>query len=129
MKPEGVLAVWTYGLARVSPEVDEIIDSFYSEIVGEYWPFERKMVETNYESIDFPFEEIAVPSFSIKLNYSLDDYLAYLFTWSAVKKYMKEKDANPIDLIEEEMTNNWGSRSEEKTVIWPVHMVARRKKI
>ena len=42
LKPDGILAVWCYGLLEIGPEIDAIINRFYREIVGPYWPPERK---------------------------------------------------------------------------------------
>ncbi|HEU5040829.1 MAG TPA: class I SAM-dependent methyltransferase, partial [Gemmatimonadales bacterium] len=41
--PGGLLAVWTYGRHWVdSGPVDEVLDHFYREVVGPYWPPERR---------------------------------------------------------------------------------------
>jgi len=34
LKAKGIIAVWTYNLLPISPELDEIINKFYYEIVG-----------------------------------------------------------------------------------------------
>ena len=36
-KPNSLIAVWTYELVRVSPEIDVVINDFYQNTVGEYW--------------------------------------------------------------------------------------------
>ena len=38
LKDRGIIAVWSYNLLRASPEVDAIIDDFYENTLGEYWP-------------------------------------------------------------------------------------------
>jgi len=40
-RPGAVVAAWTYGLMRVAPAIDAIVDRLYTEIVGAYWPPER----------------------------------------------------------------------------------------
>ena len=61
-KESGILAVSTYTHVSVNPEIDEILSKFYRETTGPYWPPERDLVETNFESIRFPFPELAIGS-------------------------------------------------------------------
>ena len=122
LKPNGVLAFWTYTLAKISPEVDEVTNYFYQDVVGRYWPKERNFVEDKYEGISIPFDEIESPSFEININYSMQDYLAYLATWSAVKNFIKDNHSNPIDVIESQMFKAWDATEEYKVVTWPIHL-------
>jgi hypothetical protein len=41
--------------------LDEIVQDYYSNVVGPYWPPERKMTETGYRTIAMPFTEIEPP--------------------------------------------------------------------
>jgi SAM-dependent methyltransferase len=54
LKPSGVLAVWTYGQLHVEDDaIDALIQEFYWDIVGPYWPPERRLVEVSWTG--FPF--------------------------------------------------------------------------
>ena len=57
----GILAAWCYQLHTVSPEVDAVIRRLYADILGSYWPPERRLVEQGYRTLPFPFEEIEPP--------------------------------------------------------------------
>jgi hypothetical protein len=48
VKSGGLFAVWCYHLAEVTPAVDALIQRFYRDIVGPYWPPERRLVEDGY---------------------------------------------------------------------------------
>jgi SAM-dependent methyltransferase len=122
LKPGGVLAVWCYTLCRTSPGVDSIIDHFYHNTVGPYWPRERTIVDDAYRSISFPFDEWQAPDFSISLRWTLDDMLGYLRTWSPTRRYIEQHGLDPVDLISEELAAAWGNAAEEKPVLWPLHM-------
>jgi ubiquinone/menaquinone biosynthesis C-methylase UbiE len=124
VRPNGILAAWTYTHAVVSPEVDRIYSKFYTDIVGNYWPAERRYVEEKYQSIKFPFEDIESPQFKIQMEYSREDYLAYLGTWSAVKNYKLDKKHDPIDLIRSELSEIWSDSEELRVVTWPIHLKA-----
>jgi SAM-dependent methyltransferase len=123
LKPGGVLAAWAYILCRITPEVDEIVDKFYFEGVGPYWPKERKLVDDGYASIPFSFDELTPPEINIKLTWSLDDLLGYLRTWSPTRIFMERHGYDPVVGIEGALREAWGAPSdEEKEVLWPVKM-------
>ena len=51
---DGLLAVWGYSRPRVSSAaLDEELRRFHDEIVGPYWPPERKLVDTHYREVSF----------------------------------------------------------------------------
>jgi ubiquinone/menaquinone biosynthesis C-methylase UbiE len=77
----GVIAAWAYGLHSVSREIDKITQFLYEDVLGSYWPKERKIVENRYQDISFPFEDIETPVFQIELDWSLSELLGYLYTW------------------------------------------------
>ncbi len=118
-KPNGVLAAWCYELHQITPEIDEVIENFYKNIVGEFWPPERKHIEQAYNSIDFPFQSIKAPKCVMQKQWTLNQLYGYLGTWSATQKYMASHNKDPRELIVAELKKAWGS-DETKTVTWPV---------
>jgi ubiquinone/menaquinone biosynthesis C-methylase UbiE len=121
-KPDCILAIWTYTLASISPEIDRITNHFYSDIVGHYWPKERAHIEALYDDISIPYESVLSPKFNINLNYTMEDLIQYLGTWSAVKNYKLENQTDPLDLIRLELEQVWRDPGLERKVNWPVHL-------
>jgi hypothetical protein len=128
LKPGGVCAVWCYSLTRISPEIDGIVDDFYYNIVSPYWPREFAIVNDGYASLPFPFEEIEHPDFTIEHDWTLHDLLAYLATWSPVKRYIEANGSDPIDLIRDSLTSAWGDPAQERRVRWIVKMRVGRNR-
>jgi len=120
LKPSGVLAIWCYELCHVANECDAIIDTLYRDIVGEYWPPERVMIEQGYRGVQLPGEIVAAPTFEMSLNWRHQDMLGYLGTWSACKRYESEKDSDPVALIAATLAESWGK--EERRVCWPLQI-------
>lgn len=106
-KPGGVLAVWGYERCSVDPEIDALFSDFYSNIVGPYWDPARKLVEDEYRTLKFPFEEIATPKFEIKLEWTLEHYVGYLSSWSATQKYIQANNRDPIPQLLEKLQHFW----------------------
>ena len=97
----GVLAVWSYGLTRISPGVDALIDEFYTGEIEECWPPERAHVDAAYRTIPFPFEEIEAPDFAMSVDWTADDLVNYLRTWSSVQRCMASTGNDPVASLED----------------------------
>ena len=121
LKPNGVLAVWTYNLFMVSPEIDRLIETYYDETVGPYWDFERRLVETGYRTIAFPFDELSPPRFRMQAEWSFDNVLGYLRTWSATKGFIAARGFDPVVSIGEQLRSAWG-KSKTKEIVWPLSL-------
>lgn len=96
LKPDGLFAAIGYGLLHINPTADDIIRSFYSGTLRNYWDPERKYIDDCYRSIPFPFVECPVPSLDMTYEKDLDWLCGYLSTWSAVEHYKKNGNADPI---------------------------------
>lgn len=121
LRPNGVIAVWTYLLFEIAPAIDEIVREFYSGIVGPYWPPERRLVEQRYQTIDFPFAEFDAPDFVIEQLMTLDDVAGYIRTWSATSGFMKHHQVDPVDDLVKQLTRAWRF-SPQRLARWPIAM-------
>lgn len=122
LKPGGLFAAWTYGLFEIhdKPETMKILREFYSEIVGPYWPPERKHVENRYLSLPFPFAEIATPTFEMTQQWSLGRVLGYLRSWSATQACESNNGADPVNIIEADLIKTWRPPEKTCTISWPL---------
>ncbi|MEA2604648.1 MAG: hypothetical protein QOF89_5640 [Acidobacteriota bacterium] len=129
LAPGGALAVWAYNLARVIPEVDVLIDRLARQIVGPYWPPERRWVDEEYRTLPFPFAEVEVPPLWIEEQWAFDRFAPYFSTWSATARYREATGQDPVDLIREDLERAWGDPAQVRTVRWPVMMRAGRPRL
>jgi hypothetical protein len=118
-KQNAIICVVGYGGISVSEEINSIKKRFHTDVVGPYWDKERKFVDDNYATLPFPFEEIPAPDFENTMNWDLDHFLGYINTWSAVKKYIKEKGSNPVNGLKDELMHFW-ENNEKKIVKFPL---------
>jgi len=119
LKSDGILAVMGYALLRIDPETDIVIDRFYRDIVGLYWDKERKYIDELYLTIPFPFRELQTPDFFQQEEWTVEQLIGYLGTWSAVQHYIEEKGHNPLALIEADLLRVW-EKGKIKTVSFPI---------
>lgn len=126
LKPGGILALISYGIHHVTPEVDTPVDLLYSEILAADWPPERALVESGYAGIDLPFPEILdKPEFEIALAWPVERLLDYLRSWSATQRHAARTLQDPVCVVEHEIRDAWGDQLRE--VVWPVPTRVCRK--
>ncbi len=118
--PGGIFAAFSYGLLTVSPAVDAVIGRLYYDILGSYWPPERRHVDNAYRTIPFPFTEIPAPDFSIGAGWDLQRLLGYFATWSAVKEFKTREKRDPVPEVAEELATLWGKENSTHEVRWPL---------
>ena len=127
LSPAGVLAVWAYGVDEVEGDaVNQLVQEYYSNTVGPYWPPERKLVEEGYRTIQFPFAEITAPTFRMETRWTLDQLLGYFSTWSATNRYIKANGRNPLGPLSAELSRVWGDANSPRFVVWPLSLRAGR---
>jgi len=120
LKPQGILAIWCYTLLGVEAEIDEAINHFYYDVVGPYWPFERKLVENGYQDIELPFTPLEVPDFEMLAHWDFSQLMGYLATWSAVRLYIKEQGDDPLIELTNKLAPIWGDPAKTRTIHWPL---------
>jgi SAM-dependent methyltransferase len=118
----GVLAAVSYGEVQVSGAPAGLVADFYHRIIGPYWPPERRYVDEGYRSIPFPFNRIEAPELAMRMEWTADQLLGYLGTWSAVKEYKLANGTDPRSLIADELQAVWGAAA--RTVSWPLTLLA-----
>jgi ubiquinone/menaquinone biosynthesis C-methylase UbiE len=126
---DGVIALWAYGINEVENKaVNDLVQNYYANVVGPYWPPERVLVEQGYRTIPFPFEEITPPAFRMETRWTLDELLGYFSTWSATNRFIKANGRNPIETLDAELACVWGQREKKRTVVWPLSLRVGRKR-
>jgi ubiquinone/menaquinone biosynthesis C-methylase UbiE len=121
-KSSAIIAIWGYGLFRVNPEIDALIDTFYSEVTGPYWDSERRYIDDEYRSLPFPFREIGTDnSFTILKTWTLADLEGFLNTWSAIQHYVEAKGENPIGRLLTKLKPHWPAE-ERREVSFPIFL-------
>jgi ubiquinone/menaquinone biosynthesis C-methylase UbiE len=113
LKPFGIFAAFGYGVMRIDEQVDAVIHKLYKGILGGYWDEERKHIDEGYSSIPFPFQEFAVPEFSIQTTWNFDQMIGYLNTWSALQHYKKANNSSPLAILMPELEMAWGNGDKE----------------
>ncbi|HUN94268.1 MAG TPA: class I SAM-dependent methyltransferase [Burkholderiaceae bacterium] len=127
LRPDGALAAWSYGVLRLDdPACDATLQTYYHDVVGPYWPAERRHVETGYRDLPFPFDRLAAPPFAMSVEWTLDDLVGYARTWSATARYRDQCGTDPVPALAASLAGAWGAPQSRRRIEWPLTLLVGR---
>ena len=128
--PGGILAVWTYGMQKLEdPAIDRLLQRFYTDVVGPYWPGERRHVESGYRTLPFPFPELEPERFAMEEKWNLSQLLGYLRTWSATQRFRESHGRDPVEQLGLEIEPLWGPPMSGRMIRWPLSLRVGRRPV
>lgn len=120
--PDAILALVSYGVLHLGGELGARFERFYWHEIGPYWPAERKLVDSGYSTLDFPFAELASPSIAIHLEWHLEEFLGYISTWSAVRSAKESGRKELLHRFAADVAGLWGDPAIRHSITWPINM-------
>ena len=125
-KPGALFAAWCYANCSVTPAVDAVIARLYDDVLGAYWPPERRLVDDGYASMALPFPSIDAPAFKMRVDWNTAQFLAYLSSWSAAQRHLKATGEDAIAAIANDIRAAWGDPEQVRPVHWVLAIRAGR---
>jgi SAM-dependent methyltransferase len=120
LRPGGVVAVWTYEKFHVDPALDAAVEHFYRDVVGSYWPPERRFVEEGYRNLPFPLVEEPARPFTLTTDWDLDQVMGYFASWSATQRCRDATGTDPLPALQSALEPHWAGR--RRRLDWPLHL-------
>ncbi len=128
LRPGGVLAVWSYGIPALEGEgPDALLQHFYADIVGPYWPPEKALVESGYRDLVLPFGSLEAPPFAMEATWTLEQLLGYCASWSASARYRAALGHDPLERLAPALAAAWGETALGRRIHWPLTLKASRR--
>jgi ubiquinone/menaquinone biosynthesis C-methylase UbiE len=127
LKPGGVLAIWSYSFFKIEPEIDARIAKEFLNPIDRFWADGNRQMFNGYQDAVFPLEEIQPPEFSMQIDWTLEQLSGFLYTWSAVKRFIMELGHDPVSKLQTTLTPLWSDSQSTKTVRMPVFLRVGRK--
>ncbi len=121
-RPGSVIAAWCYTRAFITPPIDAIVEGYYGNVVGPYWPMERRHVEDGYRNLPFPFAPLAPPPIDLEVRWDLPHLVGYLRTWSATIRAGVALGCDPLAGTLPALEAAWGDPALPRPVRWPLGM-------
>lgn len=116
LQPGGVFAAWTYTLPHLTAELDRIVDAKLLNLIKAYWAPQNRLAWDAYANVPFPFHELQVPQIDMRLSWTLDQFIAYLQTWSATRLCIDATGPGFFADFVTELEGAWGERSRAREV-------------
>jgi SAM-dependent methyltransferase len=123
MKSEGVIAAWGYGDPVMDdPEIEQIVHAFNRGTIEKFWPPNRDLLLDQYNSVVFPFPQLAPPLFLLEKRWTLRELAGYFRTWSATNRFIAERGFDPVADVETKLAAKWGGADRARLVTWPLYL-------
>jgi SAM-dependent methyltransferase len=122
LKPNGVLAVWTYYAPIISPDLDRLIARLNLDVLGDYWPEQLHYLREGYRTLPFPFEEITPPAFATSVEWNLDALVGFISSWSASRIYLDRHGRHGLEEVWPDLARTWGAPERTRRIRWPLHL-------
>jgi len=128
VRPGGVFAAWTYALPHfLSESIEQVVHHFIGDILAPYWPDEIRHVLDGYQNIQLPFAEINQPPFEMRAEWTLERFLAFVRTWSGVRRFGEVRGEDPVSRLGAELKPLFGNQGAAQPVSWRIKLRACRK--
>ncbi|GFN93640.1 methyltransferase domain containing protein [Plakobranchus ocellatus] len=137
LKPGGSLIIYGYATCTLAPkEADIFFQEFYNNVLPDYWTGGRTPVEEKYSSFSIPYEGWKRnDSMTIEKDWSIDEFVGYLGSWSAINEYnQKHSSGNILEQVQLQLNNIMrsipkedGKKDADLHVTWPVFMLMGHK--
>lgn len=119
LKPGGVIAAWGYGFHRpIQKDIDALFDELFYDTLGPYWKPNNRLLWNQYRELAFPFQELPNPGLRLEVEWSLDDLIGYIRTWSATQLYVDRTGSDPTESLKARLLPHWGHPDERRAICW-----------
>ena len=125
-KPGAIFCAWGYDWLRISHDFDRAFQETVLDVVAPYWAPQNTILWRGYADVRLPFERILLPPLHIESHWSFHQVMAYVRTWSAVRRCEAEAGLGFLAAAEERLAPHWGPPEAERLVSMPLHTLAAR---
>lgn len=112
LKPNGVIAIWGYGVLRPQDEtLARVLHDFTlgADGLGPFWDPEILMIREEYKNYPWPFDEIPAPNIQLTVRWTLPEALGYFKSWSATQKFITAHGEQALANMAQKPIAAWGA--------------------
>lgn len=125
--PGALIALVSYGVLHVEgAEADALIQRYYVDDAGPFWPKERAHVENGYRDLVMPWPAVEAPPLEMSASWTRDELVGYLTTWSATVKMIAARGTGALDAVERALRATWAD-GVRRTIRWPLTVKLARR--
>jgi ubiquinone/menaquinone biosynthesis C-methylase UbiE len=122
LKPSGILASWCFGEHKIDKILKNNLKLFF-KLIDPFWGKEKDIINNGYKKINFPLTTIHTKKkYSIEALFSYKDYIDYLGTLSATRRFKKNMGYDPRQKISSNLLYDWGGIYRMRKIKWPIQL-------
>lgn len=125
LKPGGIFAAWGYNWPHVDPRIDGILDTEFLPAIRPYWAPRNKLLWDGYKDVPFPLDPLDVPDIALTMDWSAEQFLAYLHSWSATRRCMEATGSEFFETTCRAVADAWGDGIERPVAMDFVFIAGR----
>lgn len=123
-KPGAIFTAWGYSWPGVTPSFDDIFKSVIRDVIEPYWAPQNRLLWRAFADVPFPFDRLDPPEYQISASWTFHQFLSYIATWSAIRKYAVETGEELLDKAESVLRPHWGNPDVARDVSMPLCVLA-----
>ena len=125
--PRALVALVSYGILEIEGEsANAIVERYYRDDAGPYWPPGRAHVENNYRDLHLPWPAVDAPPLAMTARWTRDELVGYLTTWSATVKLVAARGTGPLEAAAAALAAVWPD-GELREIHWPLTVKLARR--
>ena len=124
LRPDGVIAAWGYDHLRVAPEFDAEFYRSIERVIAPYWPPRKKLLHDGYRDVPFPFERIEPPPMEMYADWSFDQLMAFVRSWSGVQRRIAAEGDQFFNAAAASLKSAWGNPDDPKRCEMDLYILA-----
>jgi len=108
LRPHGLMVWMGYEPLQGAPTaLQSWLDQLYHQRLQEWWPPQRRHVDSHYADLPFPGPCGAIPAdFKIPLQWDCDDLAGFIGTWSALRQ-ARQRGRELLPELRQELQEIW----------------------
>lgn len=126
LRPGGLFVAWGYAWFQVTPAFDTAFQAHILQSLAADWAPQNALLWNGYVDVPFPLTRIAPPQMAIVCAWDLHQLLAYVATWSAVRRHAERTDADLLGEALPTLIRHWGDPEAIREVRMPLTILAGR---
>lgn len=119
-RPGALVALVSYGIVEVAGSAGQTIAHYYHDVAGPFWPAGRQHVENGYRDLAWPWQAVEAPQLAMTAQWSRDQLLGYVASWSATARLVDAQGPAPYDALRSELARAWPDDHETREIRWPL---------
>lgn len=122
----GVIVAWGYDHLSVSPDFDAEFEHTVEKVIAPYWPPRKKLLHDGYRDVPFPFERIEPPRIAMHAEWSFEQLMAFVLSWSGVQRCIAARGEEFFTRARDALARQWGDPDDRRRCTLQLYILAGR---